>query len=88
MAGVKAMGKDPPLSQGEQKKADMFMNEVDKYLTLNYNMAGFNSPKKKVTLVLTFMQRPEVEEWTRGILQWIQQIDNQSNTDNVWRVFL
>ncbi len=82
------MGKDPPLSQGEQKKADMFMNEVDKYLTLNYNMAGFNSPKKKVTLVLTFMQRPEVEEWTRGILQWIQQIDDQSNTDDVWRVFL
>jgi len=55
---------------------------------LNYDVAGFNFPKKKVALVLTFMQGPEVEEWTRGILQWIQQIDNQSNTDNVWCVFL
>jgi len=63
------------------------MNEVEKYLTLNYNIAGFNSPKKKVVLILMFMQGPEVEEWTRGMLQWIQQIDDQSNMDNVWRIF-
>src|SRR6266436_5826163 len=87
-ANVKAMGKDPPLFQGERKKADTFMNEVEKYLTLNYDVAGFNSPKKKVALILTFMQGPEVEEWTRGILQWIQQINDQSNMDNVWCVFL
>ena len=77
-ANVKAMGRDPPLFQGERKKADTFMNKVKKYLMLNYNIAGFNSPKKKVTLILTFMQGPEVEEWTRGILQWIQQIDDLS----------
>jgi len=87
-ANIEAMGKDPPLFQGERKKADTFMNEVKKYLTLNYDVAGFNSPKKKVALVLTFMQGPEVEEWTRGILQWIQQIDDQSNMDNVWHIFL
>ncbi len=63
------------------------MNEVEKYLTLNYNVAGFNSPKKKVVLVLTFMQGPEVEEWTRRMLQWIQQIPDESNTDHVWCVF-
>ena len=63
------------------------MNEVEKYLTLNYDVTGFNSPKKKVVLVLTFMQGSEVEEWTRGMLQWIQQINDQSNTDDIWRVF-
>jgi len=82
------MGKDPPLFQGDRKKADTFINEVDKYLTLNDDVAGFNSPRKKVILVLTFMQGPEVEEWTRGMLQWIQQINNQSNTDDVWHIFL
>ena len=61
---VKAMGKDPPLFQGERSKANTFMNEVEKYLTLNYDITGFNSPKKKVILVLTFMQGPKVEEWT------------------------
>ena len=86
-ANVKAMGKDPPLFKGERSKADTFMNEVEKYLTLNYNVAGFNSPKKKVVLVLTFMQGPEVEEWTRGMLQWIQQILDKSNTDHIWCVF-
>src|SRR6266436_5929175 len=55
-ANVKAMGRDPPLFQGERKKADTFMNKVEKYLMLNYNVVGFNSPKKKVTLILTFMQ--------------------------------
>ena len=63
-ANVKAMGKDPPLFKGERSKADTFMNEVEKYLTLNDDVAGFKSPKKKVVLVLTFMQGPEVEEWT------------------------
>ncbi len=67
-ANVKAMGKDPPLFKGERSKADTFMNEVEKYLTLNDDVAGFKSPKKKVVLVLTFMQGPEVEEWTRGML--------------------
>jgi len=65
---IKAMGKDPPLFAGQREKADTFMSEVEKYLTLNYDVAGFNSPKKKVALVLTFMQGPEVEEWTRGML--------------------
>jgi len=31
---VKAMGRDPPLFQGHRSKADTFMNEVKKYLTL------------------------------------------------------
>ena len=63
-ANVKAMGKDPPHFTGDRSKANTFMNEVEKYLTLNDNVAGFKSPKKKVVLILTFMQGPEVEEWT------------------------
>ncbi len=84
---VKAMGKDPPTFHGDRSTADTFMNEVEKYLTLNDDVAGFKSPKKKVVLVLTFMQGPEVEEWTRGMLQWIQQIPDESNTEFVWRIF-
>ncbi len=83
-ANVKAMGKDPPLFKGKREKADTFMNEVEKYLTLNDDVAGFKSPKKKVILALTFMQGPEVKEWTRAMLQWIQQIHDHSNTKDVW----
>src|SRR6266403_3712123 len=54
----KPWGKTPPLFKGERSKADTFMNEVEKYLTLNDDVAGFKSPKKKVVLVLTFMQGP------------------------------
>jgi len=53
-----------PVAAAANIKADTFMNEVEKYLTLNDDVAGFKSPKKKVVLVLTFMQGPEVEEWT------------------------
>jgi len=86
-ANVKAMGKDPPTFHGDRSKANTFMNEVEKYLTLNDDVAGFKSPKKKVVLVLTFMQGPEVEEWTRGMLQWIQQIPDESNMELIWRIF-
>ncbi len=44
---VKAMGKDPPTFHGDRSKANMFMNEVEKYLTLNDDVAGFKSPKRK-----------------------------------------
>src|SRR6266436_2851646 len=63
------------------------MIEGEKYLMLNAAIAGFKSPKKQVVLGLTFMQGPEVEEWTRGMLQWIQQIPDESNTEFVGRLF-
>ena len=87
-ANVKAMGANPPLFTGNQDKADNFILKVEEYLLLNNDVAGFNSPQKKVTLTLMFMQGPEVAEWTHGIRAWLLQLTPAQNTDNIWTEFL
>ncbi len=67
------MGANPPLFNGDRDEADDFISKVEEYLLLNDDVAGFNSPKKKVALTLTFMQGPEVAEWTKGVRAWLLQ---------------
>ncbi len=55
---------------------------------LNDDIAGFNSPKKKVTLTLTFMQGPKVAEWTKGVRAWLLQFIPAQNTEDLWNEFL
>jgi len=63
-ANVKTMGANPPIFTGNRDDTDDFISKVEEYLLLNDDVAGFNSPKKKVAITLTFMQGPEVAEWT------------------------
>ncbi len=87
-ANVKAMGANPPLFNGDRDEADDFIAKVEEYLLLNDNVAGFNSPKKKVALTLTFMQGPEVAEWTKGVRAWLLQFTPAQNTEDLWNEFL
>jgi len=61
---------------------------VEEYLLLNDDVAGFNSPKKKVALTLTFMQGPKKAEWTRGIRAWLLQLTLAQNTEDIWNEVL
>ncbi len=87
-ANVKAMGANPPLFNGDRDEADDFISKVEEYLLLNDDVAGFNSPKKKVALTLTFMQGPEVAEWTKGVRAWLLQFTPAQNTEDLWNEFL
>jgi len=44
--GVKAIGALPQTFDGDQTKAEDFIEEVKSYFHVNYNIAGFNSPMK------------------------------------------
>ncbi len=61
---------------------------MEEYLLLNDDVAGFNSPKKKVALTLMFMQGPEVAEWTKGVRAWLLQFTPAQNTEDIWNEFL
>ena len=52
-ANVKAMGKLPNTFDGDCAKAEDFIEDVKGYLHLNQDVAGFNSPIKKVVFTLT-----------------------------------
>src|SRR6266478_8237314 len=82
------MGANPPIFNGNRDDADNFISKVEEYLLLNDDVAGFNSPKKKVALTLTFMQGAEVAKWTRGVRAWLLQLTPTQNTEDIWNKFL
>ena len=64
---VKNMGQLPFVFDGDQTKADNFIDEVKSYLLLNQDISGFNSPIKKVAFTITLIKGPDTAGWTRDI---------------------
>jgi hypothetical protein len=65
------MGGLPQIFDGNHARADDFIEEVKGYLCLNQDVAGYNSPIKKVAFTLTLIKGSEVTGWTRNIRVWI-----------------
>jgi hypothetical protein len=86
---VKAMGGLPQVFNGDHTKADDFIEEVKGYLRLNQDVAGYNSPIKKVAFTLTLIKGSEVAGWTCDIGAWIDMLDPVAdNIPDVWDTFL
>lgn len=62
-ADVKAMGSLPQIFTRNQSKADDFIKEVKGYFHLNTDIAGYNSPYKKVAFTLTLIKGDEPAQW-------------------------
>jgi len=74
---------------GDRLLADDFIKEVKGYLQLNQDIAGYNSPIKKVALTLTLMKGPQVAGWTRNMGTWLDTLDPiLDNIPDVWDQFL
>ena len=64
---VRATGHGPTIFEGDRTKAEHFLDEVRGYLSLNHQVAGFNSPIRKVCYTLTYIKGPKVEGWVRDM---------------------
>ena len=62
-ADVKAMGGLPVAFDGDRLRADDFIEEVKGFLQLNQDVAGYNSPIKKVAFTLTLMHGSQIAGW-------------------------
>jgi hypothetical protein len=83
------MGGLPQIFNGDRARADDFIEEVKGYLRLNQDVAGYNSPIKKVAFTLTLIKGPEVAGWTRDLGAWIDGMDPVAdNVPEVWDAFL
>jgi hypothetical protein len=60
---------------GDHIKANGFLGKVKRYLNLNFDASGFNSPIKKVTLTLTLIKGENIEGWTRSMDNLISSLD-------------
>jgi hypothetical protein len=83
------MGGLPQVFNRDRARADNFIKEVKGYLRLNQDVAGYNSPIKKVTFTLTLIKGAEVAGWTRDLGAWIDTLDPVAdNLPDVWDTFL
>jgi len=83
------MGQLPFVFDGNQTKADNFMDKVKGYLLLNQDINGFNSPIKKVAFMLTLIKGADTTGWTRDIQTWLEGLDPVTdNVPTVWDQFL
>ena len=88
-ADVKAMGKLPDTFDGDRAKAEDFIEEVKGYLHLNQDVAGFNSPIKKVAFTLIHMKGPKVANWVKTMGETIEGLDPLvDNIPAIWTTFL
>jgi len=83
------MGGLPQVFTGDCLLADNFIKEVKGYLRLNQDVAGYNSPIKKVALTVTLMKGPQVAGWTHDMGTWLDTLDPiLNNIPDVWDQFL
>jgi hypothetical protein len=76
---VKTMGQLPQVFTGNHGQADNFIKEVKGYLHLNQDVAGFDSPIKKIVFTLTLIKGPDTAGWTRDMGNFL---DGLTPTDN------
>jgi len=82
------MGGLPQVFTGDRLVADDFIEEVKGYLQLNQDVAGYNSPIKKVALTLTLMKGPQIAGWTRDMGTWLDTLNPiLDNIPDVWDQF-
>jgi len=83
------MGSLPAIFSGNRAEAEHFINGIQAYIWLNREVPGFNSPMKKIALVLTLMQGDKVADWANDIGQALDELNPV--TDNIpalWTTFL
>jgi len=88
-ADVRLMGSLPAVFSGNRAEAEHFINGIQAYIRLNREVPGFNSPMKKIALVLTLMQGDKVADWANDIGQALDELN--PTTDNIlalWTTFL
>jgi hypothetical protein len=87
-ANVKMMGQLPQVFTGNHSKVDNFIEEVKGYLHLNQDVAGFNSPIKKITFTLTLIKGEDTAGWTRDMGDFLDGLMPADNIPELWTQFL
>jgi hypothetical protein len=82
------MGQLPSTFDGDQLRADQFIDVVKMYFRVNEDVAGMNSPKRRIAIVLTLMEGPNVAGWKRDMGTWINSLDPADNIPAIWNQFL
>src|SRR5713226_4531390 len=85
---AKPMGELPDIFNGDQTKAEAFIDQLNHYFLLNLDVPGFNSPIKKVALAITLIKGTDVMGWTRALGDLLRALDPiHDNVPALWEHF-
>jgi hypothetical protein len=85
---VKTMGQLPQVFTGDCSKADSFIEEVKGYLCLNQDVAGFDSPIKKIVFTLILIKEEDMAGWTRDMGDFLDGLMPTDSIPDLWMQFL
>src|SRR5487761_1571354 len=87
-ADIQIMGTPPCLFTGKREESEEWLDKLRHYYRANAGVPGFKSPICKVALALTFMDGPDVAEWTRSVGAFIDTLNPQTQDyPAVWTTF-
>ena len=84
----KPMGALPMIFKGDHMKAESFLREFSTYLLVNYDIPALTSFIKRITIALTCIKGPEVNQWTQQQLKWLTTLQPADDTNNTYQQFI
>ena len=67
----KPIGALPTIFEGDHSKAESFIWELSTYILVNHNVLVLASFIWRITIALTWIKGPEVNQWTKQQLDWL-----------------
>jgi hypothetical protein len=87
-ADLKVMGNLPRTFEGDRDKSKAFMNDFLLYVATNQGVAGFESPLRRIALILTLIKGPRVDRWVGDMTTWLRGRDPvNDNVEAAWDHF-
>jgi len=87
-ADLKVMGNLPRTFEGDRDKSRAFMNDFLLYIAANQGVAGFESPLRRIALILTLIKGPRVDRWVGDMTTWLRGRDPvNDNIEAAWDHF-
>ena len=84
----KPMGTLPTIFEGDCSKAESFLREFSTYLLVNYDVPALASFIKRITITLTCIKGPEVNQWTQQQLEWLMTLQPADDTNAMYQQFI
>ena len=86
---LRLCGNPPETFDGDRTKADRFLSQLRRFYLANLGVPEFQSWIRKVVIATTYIQGPLVDGWIEGIIDWISQLNPQTDDiEDIWDQFL
>ena len=86
---LRLCGNPPETFDGDRTKAERFLSQLRRFYLANLGVPEFQSWIRKVVIATTYIQGPLVDGWIEGIIDWISQLNPQTDDiEDIWDQFL